>query len=413
MTHAQLVRSLVWLLPVIAAGCTAPPPEPAPQAGAASTPAASQPAVVILSPEKLRNAGLTVAVVESSSRSAQIVAPATLALDESRTARVGSLQEALILRTLAQEGDRVRPGQMLATMHGHAMHDAWAGYRKAKAEQRRLEKELAYAVDTHERTKRLYDDKAIPLQEVKRADLERTAAEEHLVAAKAEVYRSIEELEHVGVSIDPSGVDNPAAPEPPAEAAAEEIPVRTPIGGTVLDRLVTPGTTVTPGTPLYVISDLSTLWALAQVDEGQAPHVSVGQQVALRVAAYPDESFSGTVSFVADRIDPDTRRLTIRSTIPNSDRRLKPDMYATVSISGATMSAMVAVPRRAIQTLNGRPTVFVAQAEGRFEPRAVTLGAATDSMVDIVSGLAVGERIVVDGGFVLKAELLKSTEGGN
>ena len=91
--------------------------------------------------------------------------------------------------------------QLLATMHSHAMHDAWAGYRKAMADLRRVEGVLAFAVDAHERSQRLLADKAVSQQEVQRAGVERSSATDGVAVAKAEVQRSIEELEHVGVSI--------------------------------------------------------------------------------------------------------------------------------------------------------------------------------------------------------------------
>ena len=214
----------------------------------------------------------------------------------------------------------MRAQQLLATMHGHAMHDAWAGYRKAMAEQRRLDKELAYAVDAHERATRLYTDKAISLQELQRAEVERVSATEMLDGAKAEVNRSIEELEHVGVSVATSVEDDPLNP---ADEASEEIPVRSPIGGVVLERLVTPGTTVIPGTPLFVVSELSTLWAVAEIDESHLPQVRTGRPIDVRVAAYPDEVFPGTITFIADMVSPTTRRVTVRCTVPNPDGRLK------------------------------------------------------------------------------------------
>jgi cobalt-zinc-cadmium efflux system membrane fusion protein len=389
----------ICLVGALAAACRSTPPAEAPAPVTARTPG-----VVVLNETQIKNAGLVVGAAEQRARSAETVVPARVALDETRTARIGSLQEGLILQTLAQVGDRVRTGQLLATMHGHAMHDAWAGYRIARAELRRLESELAFAVDAHERLVRLYAEKAVALQEVRRAEVERHGASERVTAAKAEVIRSIEELEHVGVEIDS------AEPDTLETNATEQIPVRSPMPGAVLERLVTPGTTVTPGTPLYVVSDLSTLWVIAQVDDAMAGTVSRGQPVTVSVAAYPDDRFTATVSFVADAIDPETRRLVVRATLANPGLRLKPDMLATMTLGGAPRTVVV-VPRRAIQTLDGQTTVFVAEPGNRFVARAVTLSEAGADPVEIVSGLAAGERYVVDGAFILKSQVL-AAEGG-
>jgi cobalt-zinc-cadmium efflux system membrane fusion protein len=403
-------RAAVALVCLLGAGACAgevPPPD-------ASSPAAAPgPREFIeLTDSAIKNAGIGIEVVQTQTRTDRMQAPGLLALDETRTARIGSLQEGLILETIAQVGDRVRSKQLLATMHGHALHDAWAGYRKAMADRRRLDKELAYSVDAGERARRLYADKAISLQEMQRAEVDRVSAMEMLDMARAEVSRSIEELEHVGVSIDEAAGEG----EPPAaaEEADEQIPVRSPIGGVVLERLVTQGTTVTPGTPLFVVSELSTLWAVAEIDESLLSRVKAGRPVEVTVAAYPNERFAGTITFIADVVNPRTRRITVRSTVPNPDGRLKPEMFATVALGEGEPRPMVVVPTAAIQVIDGRSAVFVAGPGGRFSMRVVELGAEADHLVEVKSGLSASDRIVVAGSFVLKSELLKPAgEGGN
>ena len=211
--------------------------------------------------------------------------------------------------------------------------------------------------------------------------------------------RSEEELEHLGIT----------NAEDPSGEAGEQVPVTTPIAGVVLERLVTPGTAVTPGTPLYVVSDLSVLWALVEIDESLLSHVRVGQAMELGVAAYQAETFAGIVSLVGDTVNPKTRRVTVRCALKNADGRLKPQMYATAVIREHEPRQAVVVPVDAIQTINGRPTIFVAEPDGRFRPRAVDTGATIEGMVEVRSGLRAGERIAVAGSFVLKSELLKST----
>lgn len=396
-----VLAALLWL-----AGCTAT--VPAPDASATAVAAREH---VELTEDAIANAGIVIAPVQAGTRADRLYAPGLLAIDESRTARIGSLQEGLIVETLAQVGDRVRSRQVLATMHSHALHDAWAGYRKAVADRRRLDKELAYAVDADERARRLYADKAISLQERQRAEVERVAATQMLDMARAEVNRSIEELEHVGVSI-PEAAERD--PQTIVEEAGEQIPVRSPIGGVVLERLVTQGTTVIPGTPLFVVSELSTLWAIAEIDESLLPRVRTGRPVEVRVAAYPGEGFAGTITFIADIVNPKTRRITVRSAVPNPDGRLKPEMFATVALGEGEPRQMVLVPKAAIQSIAGRAVVFVAAGEGRFSPRTVALGAEADGLVEITSGLTAGERIAVSGSFMLKSELLKPAgEGGD
>ena len=410
--HRHIVRVVarVFVLAVAGVAASACSKQP-PAATTASKETPAQREVLVLSNAALENSGIVVETVGSRTRTDHIVAPGLIALDEARTARIGSLQEGLILQTPGNVGDRVRAGQLLATMHGHAMHDAWAGYRKAVADRRRLEKELAYAVDAHERARRLYVDKAISLQELQRAEVERVSATETLDMANAEVNRSVEELEHVGVSLATAVEDNP---NDPADESTEQIPVRSPVGGVVLERLVTQGTTVLPGTPLFVVSELSRLWAVAEIDESQLAQVRTGLPVEILVGAYPEERFAGTITFISDVVNPKTRRITVRSTVSNPGGRLKPDMFATVALGEGEPRTIVVVPKGAIQILDRRSTVFVAEAGGRFRPRVVELGAEADGLIEVKSGVAAGERIAVNGSFVLKSEMLKpAAEGGN
>ncbi len=409
MTISQRPRPMwavvaLGILPFLS-GCS-PSSEPAP-AQRVATPRVDD---VQLSDAARANAGIIVQDARTVSRAAQLTAPGLLALDETRTARIGSLQEGLVLDARAQVGDRVRAQQMLATMHGHAVHDGWAGYHKAMAERRRADNQLSYAAAAHERARRLYADKAVSLQELQRADVDRVAAAQAVDVAKAEVTRSIEELEHIGITVsDAPGEEGAQA----TDGTAEQIPVRSPIGGVVLERFVTPGTTVTPGTPLFVVSELSTLWAVAEIDESQLSRVRVGRPVDVVVAAYPGERFTGTITFIADMVSPKTRRVTVRSTVPNRDGRLKPEMFATISLGEGDPRVVVVVPPAAVQTMDGTSVVFVEQSAGRFVPRPVQLGAEAQGLVEVTSGLSADDHVVVAGSFALKAELLKARSGEN
>jgi cobalt-zinc-cadmium efflux system membrane fusion protein len=384
------VPLFVVLLSIGIPGCGSRVPTPH------APPAAAE--FLTLDDEAQRHVGIRVEATRTVLLASRTEAPGVLTVDEGRTARIGSLVEGIVLNIFAGVGDRVRSGQVLAIMHGPVVHDAWASYRKAIAERRHLEKELAFAVAAHERTQRLLAAKAISLQEVQRADANRVAAVEALDMARTEVRRSEEELEHLGIT----NADDPSG------ESGEQIPVKTPTAGVVLERLVTPGTAVIPGTPLYIVSDLSRLWALLEIDESLLSRVQVGQAMQVRVAAYPNETFAGTVSLVGDTINPRTRRITIRCVLDNPAGRLKPQMYATAVISDRPSRRAIVVPADAVQAIEGRATVFVAEPSGRFRARAIEAVPADGGLVEVISGLRDGERVVVAGAFVLKSELLKS-----
>ncbi|MDE3156519.1 MAG: efflux RND transporter periplasmic adaptor subunit [Acidobacteriota bacterium] len=402
--HAARRLPLVGLL-VLAGGVAAVLLLRTPSAPvAAGTGPALPPNTVRLDRAAQQNAGVTVGTVRTETRTSQLEAPGLVALDETRTARIGSLVEGIVTSVFLEIGDRVMAGQRLADLHSHIVHDAWAAYRKALAERRRQTTEVAYAVEAEQRASRLYAARAIPLQEVQRARADRVAAEEALDVARTEVRRAEEELQHYGIT---SGED-------PTGEAGEQIPVRTPIAGVVLDRMVTQGTAVTPGAPLFVVSDLSTLWALAEIDETRLSRVAVGRPVAVRVAAYPDETFAGRITFIADTVNPKTRRVSVRCEVPNPDGRLKPEMYATIALGAGDPRTVLVVPEDAVQMLDGHPAVFVADGPDRFRAQVVTTGATADGRIEITEGLAPGQSIVTAGAFLLKSELLKAsapTEG--
>jgi len=345
-----------------------------------------------------RQAGIAVEPARTIMRTDQLEAPAVLALDETRTARLGSAVEGKVVEVFVQAGDRVKADRVLAWLHSPVVHQAWAAYRKAVAERRRLQTELAFTVQMDERAGRLFEDKAVSEQEVQRAHANRVAAEEALNIAGTEVRRAEEELEHLGVtnSEDPSG------------ESGEQIPVKTPFAGVVLERLVTAGTAVTPGVPLFVVSDLASLWALAEIDETSLSLVATGRPVSVSVSAYPEQSFPGTIAFVGDTVNPKTRRVTVRCQVPNSGGRLKPEMYATVGLGESGPRSVVAVPSQAVHEIEGRTVVFVQSGE-RFSRRVVRVGSDVDGLIEIRSGVKAGERVAATGSFLLKSELLKQT----
>jgi multidrug efflux pump subunit AcrA (membrane-fusion protein) len=344
-------------------------------------------------------AGIATEGVKRLIRSDRVEAPGILALDEKRTARLGSLVDGLVIKAHAEVGDRVRTGQVLAEVHSHVVHDAWADYRKAVAERRRRETEQTFARQNEERAKRLLAEKAISEQEVRRSEADRVAADEQLDMAKTEVRRAEEALEHYGVT----------NAEDPSGESGEYIPVRSPLDGVVLEKSVTQGTAVTVGTPLFVVANLTELWAVAEIDETQLLLVKAGRPTELRVSAYPGETFAGRISFVADMVNPKTRRVTVRCQVPNADARLKPEMYATITLSAGEPREVLAVPSAAIQEDEGKPFVFVKTEAGSFERREIDVGPEDEGWVEVRSGLKEGEAVATTGSFLLKSEMLKGS----
>jgi len=385
------MKSIVLLL-VVLFGCGGePPPDPPTDVPA--------PEVVNLTPARRETAGIVTQPIEVVTRTEALEAPAVLALDETRTARIGSYVDGLVVQTLADVGQAVDAGAVLAWIYGDVVHDAWADYRKALAERRRLASELTFSRAAEERAVRLLGEKAIARQELERARADRVAAAEQLDVASAELHRAEEVLRHLGI----------AGGEAAHGERGEQIPVRAPFGGIVIARDVGPGSAVTPGTRMFVVSDLRVLWAVAELDETQLADVALGDHVQLRVPAWPEDAFPGRVTMIADTVNPKTRRVSVRCEIPNPDRRLKAEMFARVALGSGPPRQQLLVPTDAVQDVGGADVVFVEDPADVFRPRRVTLGAEQDGRVEVRDGVRAGERVAVRGAFLLKSELEKGS----
>lgn len=385
-------RALTVPLLVAVTGCGTAPPAESTRAGGPLGPTDR----ITISEDMRQTMGIEVAAAASESRSDEITAPAVLALDDTRTARISARAEGTIAHTFHQVGDRVPANTNLAELHSHTGHDLLALYRHALADQRQKARELTYTKEVEARTARLLADHAASRQDLERAEASRVAAEQQLAMADTETQRAQHDLEFFGIEAnETSSMD-------------VSMPVTTPIAGTIIERAVTVGTTVTTATPLFVVSDLSRLWALAEVDESRLGALAEGQSVALAVSAYGPERFEGRVAAIGATVDPTTRRVVVRIDVPNPKARLKPHMFASVVLSSGVARDRVVVPTGAVQQLPKGQVVFVEEADGAFRAARVEVGLERDGRVEILSGIAAGQRVAVEGTFLLKSELQKA-----
>jgi hypothetical protein len=168
---------------------------------------------------------------------------------------------------------------------------------------------------------------------------------------------------------------------------------------------VVEGASVKAGDQVLRIVDHGTLWLDARVYEQDMPFVRVGQNVTATIAARAGGSIDGKIIFVAPQIDPATRTATVRIEIANSELKLRPGMYANAEIVSELSRDAVLVPREAVIDTGTRTVAFVATGNGRFEPRALRIGASgAGGVVEVLGGLAAGETVVTSGQFLLDAE---------
>lgn len=199
-------------------------------------------------------------------------------------------------------------------------------------------------------------------------------------------------------------VDSPELLNKPLE-------LRAPMSGQVIERRGTVGEAVDKTTELYAISDLKSLWCIAEIKERDVATIRKGQQVSIRVIAYPGKIFVGNLSLIGQEVEEKTRTLEVRIEVNNSDGMLKPGMFADVEVVTNVLGNVLIIPDESLQTLDDQQVVFVVANHNEFTKRVVRVGREHAGRAEIIDGLQEGDTVVTKGSFVLKSELLKGTLG--
>ena len=285
-----------------------------------------------------------------------------------------------VIKIMVLPGDHVKQGQAMLDISSPDYSQLLDAYLKAADAFRLADKFYVRAQD-------LYAHHANALQDLEQAESNRAQAQADLNAAEQ------------GLRI--LGIKNP---DDLAKAPlSAEVPVLAPISGEVVERLVAPGQVVQAGqTQAFTISDLSTVWVLANVYQADLAFVKVGDDVSVQTDAYPG-SFHGKISYVSPALDPNTRTMQARIVVDNPGEKLKRQMYCTVNVKAGTLSGVLAVPNSAIlRDDNNQPFVYVATGANQFGRRDVDLGASQDNMTQITNGISAGDRVVGDGSLFLQ-----------
>ena len=182
------------------------------------------------------------------------------------------------------------------------------------------------------------------------------------------------------------------------------VDVRARQSGVVIAIQVREGAFIRPGGPVMTIADLGSVWVLADVFEGAAQRVSIGDSVRMQSSSFPGRDWEGEVEYVYPMIDPDSRTIPVRIRFENADGALRPDMYVNVSIVTEPRSHVLVVPREAVIRTGSSERVIIAEGEGRYRPAQIVTGQEAGEFVEIISGLSDGERIVVSSQFLIDSE---------
>lgn len=363
-------------------------PRSGPQAAASSPQAAgSEPnEPLVLSDTERQQAGIRVQAVEPSIVNAPITLTGIVSANQDRLAKVVPRLSGRITSVPVALGAQVLAGQTLAVIESFELGEARLALLQARSE-------AAVADPALKRAEQLFGEDIIP-----RKDLLRARADGQ--RANAALRAAADKLRMLGVS---------AAV---AQGRADPVyPLTAPFAGTVIEKQATVGT-LADKEPLFTVADLTTVWVIADVFERDLAKLSVGRKAQVTVAGYPGEVFAGRLAYLSDTVDMTTKTVKAHIELPNPGRRLKLGMFATTSLETASTQQVLAVPSAAVTLMNGQPTVFVESEKG-FGPRQVEIGFEQGGDVVVREGLAAGERLAVEGVYVLKSRLLKSQLGTN
>lgn len=195
------------------------------------------------------------------------------------------------------------------------------------------------------------------------------------------------------------------------ELLGKQLEIKAPIDGVIIERTATVGELVDKTKAIYTISDPTQLWVIAEIKERDIAAVKSGQDATFTVLAYPSEKFHGKVVLVGNQVEAGSRTLEVRIAVDNTDGRLKAGMFADVEIITTILDNVLLIPDSGLQTEGDNQIVFVALDGNKFEKRVVKLGLEQTGRVQILDGVKAGEKVVTEGSFILKSEMLKGQLG--
>jgi cobalt-zinc-cadmium efflux system membrane fusion protein len=356
---------------LLAAACSGSGPTPAPAAERSRD-------FIRLDPGSPHLDFIKVEVVKESEAAPLVQLTGRVTFDEDHTQRLASPIDGRATEILVRPGDRVRAGQPLVELSSPQVGTVQADAQKAQSD-------LAVASKSVDRAHTLKADGAI-------SDKEVAQAEADFRKAKADVARTSAQLKSLGIS----------ASEPTTNVA-----LHSQVSGTVVDRTLLVGQEVRAdqAAPLLTITNLETVWVLADVYEQDLGLVQAGSDLVVRVPAYPGVDFKGKVGHIGDVVDPATRTVKIRCVVPNPTARLKPEMFAKVELRDTSGRKVITISSKAVVIDGDKTKVLVASEGNTFRPRQVEVGPEVDGQVRVLGGLKPGEKIVTEGALFMKHEL--------
>jgi len=317
----------------------------------------------------------------------EVISPGKIEVNPNRVSRVLLPVSGRIESVRVRLGDTVQAGQCLLEMQSADADAAMSTYLQSEATVTQAQASLVKTQADFDRANDLYDHNAVAKKEVLSEGNALTQAKAAVEQAKASREQASRRLQLLGLS---------------AGAFGQKVVVRAPIAGKVLEISVAPGEYRNDtNSPVMTVADLSSVWVASDVPENYIRFIQRGERLEINLVAYPGETFAGRVTRIADTVDPQTRTVKVMAELDNSGGRFRPEMFGTIHHIESTRQAVV-VPAGTIIQEEGQSIIFVEKGPGRFEQMPVAVGKRRGDMTPVLSGLAAGQRVVVDGGMLLK-----------
>jgi membrane fusion protein, multidrug efflux system len=286
-------------------------------------------------------------------------------------------------------GDQVRRGQVIAKIDDQELleqvNQAEASHQVAEAGVRRSEADLSLALTNVERARNLYGRQLLPKQQLDDAEARYTSAVAQLDLSRAQVAQSASRLRELKINLANTTVVSPT-------------------DGFVSQRLVDPGAWVSQNAPVVVVVDIASLRLVANVVEKDLKSVNAGDKAVVEVDAFPGENFNGHIARVSPILDPATRTAAMEIEIPNRGYRLKPGMYAKVTLEIESRNNVLTVPKIALIDSGGSRGVYQPNDQGRAQFKVVKVGLEDSEKAEVLDGLSEGEIVVSTGAGALRRD---------
>ena len=368
----------------------------------ADEPAVAPSDVMIATPEQLKE--IRVEPAREQLIDSDLETTGKVGFNEDLVAPVFSPYAGRVLEVLANRGDVVKAGQPDLVIESPDLIAAVNDLAEARSNVDKGKIALDAADKAAQRARRLHEQEAISTKDLQSAEAELARSQEeyrHAVTAVSVVHNRL--------ALFGKSDDEISALESVTDQIDRRITIRAPIGGTVVDRKVGPGQYIKPDAPdpLFLVSDLSTVWVNADVYESYLPQIRPGAPVEITVASYPDRKFPARIASINPTVDPATRTIHVRCLVSNEGGLFKPEMFANVRIGKAVQRKATTVPTTAVLSEGAQAFVVLEESPGKFRRHNVKSGTESHGVAVVEEGLRDGDRVVTSGALLLNNGLGK------